>query len=95
MPSILTAPSKMESTVQLQENKLILIWSVTTLLVVMNTTMFNVALPFILKDLSLSSSLGSWLVSGYSIMFAISTLTFGRLSDFVPLSRLHSMEFAY
>jgi MFS transporter, DHA2 family, metal-tetracycline-proton antiporter len=88
MPSILTAPSKMESTVHLQENKLILIWSVTTLIVVMNTTMFNVALPFILKDLSLNSSLGSWLVSGYSIMFAISTLTFGRLSDFVPLSRL-------
>ncbi|MDQ0975905.1 DHA2 family metal-tetracycline-proton antiporter-like MFS transporter [Neobacillus niacini] len=88
MPSILTAPSKIESTVHLQENKLILIWSVTTLIVVMNTTMFNVALPFILKDLSLNSSLGSWLVSGYSIMFAISTLTFGRLSDFVPLSRL-------
>ncbi|HLO12700.1 MAG TPA: MFS transporter [Pseudoneobacillus sp.] len=58
------------------------------MIVVMNTTMFNVALPFILKDLSLNSSLGSWLVSGYSIMFAISTLTFGRLSDFVPLSRL-------
>jgi MFS transporter, DHA2 family, metal-tetracycline-proton antiporter len=88
MPSILTVTSKMESTVHLQENKLILIWSVTTLLVVMNTTMFNVALPFILKDLSLNSSLGSWLVSGYSIMFAISTLTFGRLSDFVPLTRL-------
>ncbi|MEH7418697.1 MFS transporter [Neobacillus drentensis] len=88
MPSILTAPSKMESTMHFQENKLILIWSVTILLVVMNTTMFNVALPFILKDLSINSTMGSWLVSGYSIMFAISTLTFGRLSDFVPLSRL-------
>ena len=88
MSSILTASSKTESAVHLQENKLILVWSVTILLVVMNTTMFNVALPFILKDLSLNSSTASWLVSGYSIMFALSTITFGRLSDFVPLSRL-------
>ncbi|WP_342430023.1 MFS transporter [Neobacillus sp. FSL H8-0543] len=88
MSSILTASSKTESAVHLQENKLILVWSVTILLVVMNTTMFNVALPFILKDLALNSSTASWLVSGYSIMFALSTITFGRLSDFVPLTRL-------
>lgn len=88
MPSIQTASSKTKSTVLLQEKKLILLWSFTTLVVVMNTTMFNVALPFILTEFSLSSSMASWLVSGYSIMFAISTLTFGRLSDFVPLSRL-------
>lgn len=88
MSSILTASSKPESTMPFHENKLILVWSMATLLVVMNTTMFNVALPFIIEDLSLNSSMASWLVSGYSIIFAISTLTFGRLSDFVPLSRL-------
>lgn len=77
-----------ENMVPFQENKLIFIWSLTTLLVVMNTTMFNVALPVILKDFSLNSSTASWLVSGYSIMFAISTLTFGRLSDFIPISSL-------
>lgn len=88
MSSILTASSKPESTVPFYENKLIFVWSLTILLVVMNTTMFNVALPFIIEDLSLNSSMASWLVSGYSIIFAISTLTFGRLSDFVPLSRL-------
>jgi MFS transporter, DHA2 family, metal-tetracycline-proton antiporter len=88
MPSILTASLKTESTVPFHENKLIFVWSLTILLVVMNTTMFNVALPFIIEDLSLNSSMASWLVSGYSIIFAISTLTFGRLSDFVPLSRL-------
>src|SRR3954467_5815769 len=80
--------SKDDSKVPFQENKIILILSFTTLLVVMNTTMFNVALPSILKDLSLNSSTASWLVSGYSIMFAISSLTFSRLSDFIPLSRL-------
>lgn len=88
MTSISISSSKDDSKVPFQENKIILILSFTTLLVVMNTTMFNVALPSILKDFSLNSSTASWLVSGYSIMFAISTLTFGRLSDFVPLSRL-------
>ncbi|WP_216830305.1 MFS transporter [Alkalihalobacterium elongatum] len=88
MPSTISAHSKTENNVLLEENKLILVWTITTLLVVMNTTMFNVALPFIFTDFSLSSSTASWLVSGYSITFAISTLTFSRLSDFIPISRL-------
>ncbi|MGG1679451.1 MFS transporter [Neobacillus sp. NRS-1170] len=88
MSSIIIDSTQPEIKVSFQENKLIFIWSFTTLLVVMNTTMFNVALPVVLKDFSLNSSTASWLVSGYSIMFAISTLTFGRLSDFIPLSRL-------
>ncbi len=70
------------------ENKIIFVWSLTNLLVVMNTTMFNIAIPFVLNDFSLSSSTASWLVSGYSIMFAVSTMTFSRLSDFIPISRL-------
>lgn len=70
------------------ENKIVLLWSLTVWLVVMNTTMFNVALPSVLNDLNLSSGTASWIVSGYSIAFAISTLTFSRLSDFIPISRL-------
>nr|WP_051045234.1 MFS transporter [Halalkalibacterium ligniniphilum] len=70
------------------ENKIIFLWSFTVWLVVMNTTMFNVALPSVLTDLSLSSSTASWIVSGYSIVFAISTLTYSRLSDFIPIGRL-------
>lgn len=54
----------------------------------MNTTMFNVALPSVLQDLSLDSATASWIVSGYSIVFAISTLTFSRLSDYLPISKL-------
>ena len=72
----------------LQENKVLFVWSFTVWLVVMNTTMFNVALPTVLSDLSLTSTTASWIVSGYSIAFAISTLTYSRLSDFVPISRL-------
>lgn len=73
------------------ETKIVLLWSLTVWLVVMNTTMFNVALPSVLNDLSLSSGTASWIVSGYSIAFAISTLTYSRLSDFVPISKLLSI----
>ncbi|WP_067728773.1 MFS transporter [Oceanobacillus damuensis] len=83
-----TTSPQLESMVPIQENKIILILSFTILLVVMNTTMFNVALPSIIIDFSLNSSTASWLVSGYSIMFAIASLAFSRLSDFIPVSRL-------
>jgi MFS transporter, DHA2 family, metal-tetracycline-proton antiporter len=88
MPNISISSIESDNKPHFQENKLIYIWSCTTLLVVMNTTMFNVALPVVLKEFSLTSSTASWLVSGYSVMFAISSLTFGRLSDFIPISRL-------
>lgn len=88
MSSTLLNSSHTEHQLSHHENKLIVLWSITNLIVVMNTTMFNIAVPFVLEDFALSSSTASWLVSGYSIMFAISTLTFSRLSDFVPLSRL-------
>lgn len=71
-----------------QENKVLLVWSFTVWLVVMNTTMFNVALPTVLTELSLTSTTVSWIVSGYSIAFAISSLAFSRLSDYLPISRL-------
>ncbi|TWI59091.1 MFS transporter [Halalkalibacter nanhaiisediminis] len=88
MSSISIEASKNSDTEKFQENKIILIWSFTVWLVVMNTTMFNIALPSILTDLSLTSSTASWIVSGYSIVFAIATLTFSRLSDFIPISKL-------
>ena len=88
MTSISISSSKDDSKVPFQEKKIILIMSFTILLVVMNTTMFNVALPSIIKDFSLNSSTASWLVSGYSIMFAIASLAFSRLSDFIPIYRL-------
>lgn len=84
----LSVPLVANVRVELQEDKLILIWSVAVWLVVLNTTMFNIALPSVLLDLSLTSSSASWIVSGYSIVFAISTLTYSRLSDYLPISRL-------
>lgn len=58
------------------------------ILVIMNTMMFNMALPSVAFDFGLSASSTSWVVTGYSIVFAISSITYSRLSDFVPLRRL-------
>ncbi|WP_077212996.1 MFS transporter [Bacillus dakarensis] len=77
-----------KANVPIQENKLIVILGISTWFVVMNSTMFNIALPSILIDLSLNSSTVAWIVSANAIAFALSTLTFSRLSDFIPLTRL-------
>ncbi|MFC0524303.1 MFS transporter [Pontibacillus salicampi] len=66
----------------------VLVLSLAVWLVVMNTTMFNVALPNVLDDFSLTPSEGAWVVSGYSIVLAIFTIGYTRLSDYVPLRRL-------
>ncbi|WP_081833685.1 MFS transporter [Geomicrobium sp. JCM 19055] len=66
-------------------------WAIGMWLMTMNTTMFNVALPFVILDFQLTSSVATWIVSGYSIVFAISALTFSRLSDYVPIKRLISI----
>lgn len=57
-------------------------------LVIMNTMMFNMALPSVAVDFGLSASSTSWIVTGYSIVFAIASITYSRLSDFVPIRRL-------
>ncbi|WP_426451157.1 MFS transporter [Paenibacillus sp. S-38] len=71
-----------------KESLIIPLWSLTVLLVVMNTTMFNVALPTVAADLGLSTTSASWIVTGYSILFAIASITYSRLSDFLPIRTL-------
>ncbi|MEW9668028.1 MFS transporter [Ammoniphilus sp. 3BR4] len=58
------------------------------LITVMNTTMFNVALPAISGQWLLSPSSTSWIVTGYSVMFAIGTVTYSRLTDQYPIKYL-------
>ncbi|PUA38248.1 MFS transporter [Paenibacillus elgii] len=71
-----------------RESLIIPLWGLTVLLVVMNTTMFNVALPTVAHDLGLTATAASWIVTGYSILFAISSITYSRLTDFVPIRTL-------
>lgn len=61
------------------------VWSVGTFLTIMNTTMFNVSLPTILADLHITPEMGSLIVSGYSVVYAVSTVIASRLSDILPI----------
>lgn len=54
----------------------------------MNTMMFNLALPSVARAFGISTAGVSWIVTGYSIVFAISSITYSRLSDFIPIRRL-------
>ncbi|WP_245843927.1 MFS transporter [Oceanobacillus rekensis] len=70
------------------EKKIIYIWSFAVFFATMNSTMFNVALPSVQVDLSINISVASLIISGYSVVLAISTLTFSRLSEFIPILKL-------
>lgn len=52
---------------------------------VMNVTVFNVAIPDISADLSLAPSLAGWVITGYSMVYAIGSLMYGKLADVYPL----------
>ncbi|WP_241242868.1 MFS transporter [Paenibacillus whitsoniae] len=84
---IMTVPSAANS--RLRETPVSLLLCFTIVLVIMNTMMFNLALPGISAEFGLSPSTASWIVTGYSIIFAISSITYSRLSDFVPIRRLY------
>ncbi|MEX2414896.1 MAG: MFS transporter [Paenibacillaceae bacterium] len=55
---------------------------------VLNGTMFNVALPALSKEFSLSPSGVSWVVVIYSLIFAVGSVTYGKLADIYPIRRL-------
>lgn len=84
-----TAHAEIEQPSRLRETPVSWLLCFTIVLVIMNTMMFNLALPKISVEFGLSPSTASWIVTGYSIIFAISSITYSRLSDFVPIRRLY------
>ncbi|WP_079909706.1 MFS transporter [Paenibacillus sp. 32352] len=60
----------------------------TLIISVMNATMFNVALPIINNQFQLSPSQGSWIITGYMIVYAIGSVTYGKLTDRYSLKNL-------
>lgn len=69
----------------LKESTVIPLLGAIVVLVIMNTMMFNLALPTVALEFKLTSTAASWIATGYSIVFAISSITYSRLSDFVPI----------
>jgi DHA2 family metal-tetracycline-proton antiporter-like MFS transporter len=74
--------------ITLREGLVTFLLGISTVLVIMNTMMFNLALPEVSHAFGISTSSTSWIVTGYSIVFAISSITYSRLSDFIPIRRL-------
>ena len=60
----------------------------TLIISVMNATMFNVVLPTISNQFQLSPSQVSWIITGYMIVYAIGSVTYGKLTDRYSLKNL-------
>lgn len=71
-----------------KQKQLILSLCSMILFSVMNGTMFNVTLPKIAEDYGLSPSEVSWVVVGYGTIFAIGSVTYGKLADLFPVRKL-------
>ena len=50
-------------------------------IVIIDTTVLNVAVPYILRDLKTSLDAIQWVISGYSLIIATLLITVGRLGD--------------
>jgi EmrB/QacA subfamily drug resistance transporter len=50
-------------------------------LIIVDTTIVNVAIPTIIEDLQISSSQAQWVQEAYTLVFAALLLVFGRLAD--------------
>jgi DHA2 family metal-tetracycline-proton antiporter-like MFS transporter len=64
------------------------LWGVMVWVVLMNTSMFNIVLPSVIADLQVTPVIGSWIITGYSVVLAVATITYSRLADFIPIRRL-------
>ncbi|WP_216830488.1 MFS transporter [Alkalihalobacterium elongatum] len=64
---------------------------INVLIIVMNTTMFNVAIPEIIVHFSLTPSTASWIVTSYSVVFAVGTVLYSKLSQLKSISKLFTI----
>ena len=58
---------------------------------VLNGVMFNVAIPDISAEFSLSPSGVSWVITIYVVVFALGSITYGKLADRFPVRNLISL----
>lgn len=59
-----------------------------TLLAAMNSVIFNVAMPSISTDLSISPAMASWISVGYTSIIAVGAVTYGKLSESYSVRKL-------
>ncbi|MBT2722691.1 MFS transporter [Bacillus sp. ISL-46] len=68
--------------------KLMLILMFTLIISAMSGLMFNIVLPDISEEFNLSISQVSWFSSAYALIYAIGTVTYGKLADSYKLKNL-------
>ncbi|MBH5319603.1 MFS transporter [Paenibacillus sp. GSMTC-2017] len=68
--------------------KLMTVMVFTLILSMMSALMFTVVLPDISKEFNLSIAQVSWFSSAYSLIYAIGTVTYGKLADRFKLKNL-------
>jgi len=70
------------------ESTLMRLLMLTTTLSSMTALMFNIVLPRVSEEFQLSYAQVSWLSSGYTILYAFGTVTYGKLADRFKLKNL-------
>ncbi|WP_100407858.1 MFS transporter [Bacillus solitudinis] len=79
----------MEKEVQQQTGeKLMIVLMFTLIISAMSGLMFNIVLPDISEEFNLSISQVSWFSSAYALIYAIGTVTYGKLADSYKLKSL-------
>lgn len=73
---------------QSRRSKLMTVLTFVLVISAMNTTMFNVALPAIGEQFSLSPSQTGWIVTSYLIIYAVGAVIYGKLADQYKLKNL-------
>ncbi|MBC8080774.1 MAG: MFS transporter [Gorillibacterium sp.] len=68
--------------------KLLKVMLFTLIISVMNGTVFNLVLPDIAKEFTLTTSQVGWVVSSYMLVYAIGAATYGKLADKYKLKNL-------
>lgn len=73
---------------KLKEKRLIFILCLIVLSGVMNSILFNVALSDMKQDLTVSTSMISWVIIVYTMIIAFGSITYSKLSSYFELKTL-------
>jgi MFS transporter, DHA2 family, metal-tetracycline-proton antiporter len=82
------AETASESSLAGSERAIVILVSCCVFISVLNTNMFNVALPQIGRDFNVTPGGLGWVVTSYSLIFGIGTPFYGRLADIYGLRRM-------
>jgi MFS transporter, DHA2 family, metal-tetracycline-proton antiporter len=82
------AATASESSVLGSERAIVILVSCCVFISVLNTNMFNVALPEIGRAFNVTPGGLGWVVTSYSLIFGIGTPFYGRLADIYGLRRM-------